>query len=600
MPFLYTLVVLLVAAILLVPLAKRLGVGSVLGYLAAGLIIGPAGLGLITDVENIASVSELGVVMLLFLIGLELRPARLWTMRRSVFGMGLTQVVVTTAALSGLIHLAGLAWAPAVVVGFALSMSSTAIVLPMLAERDLLTSQAGRDAFSVLLFQDLAVIPVVALIPLLGGSAEAASSEQAWIAVAKGFAALLTVMVGGRYLIRPLFRLIDSAKTPEIFTATALVVVIGTGLVVSAAGLSMSLGAFIAGVLLSDSEYRHEVRADIEPFEGLLLGIFFISVGMSANIAMLMSRPGFFAVAIFGLVLLKAAICFVLARFSGHGARDAFRFATALAQAGEFAFVILAVAVANMILTPADSQSVTLIVTASMLLSPLLFWAEERWLAPRLAKAVAPVFDDITPNGPVIICGFGRVGQIVGRILRMRGIPFTALDKNAEQVATVRRYGNLAFYGDSTRLDLLRAAGAEDAKVLVIALDEVGESLTVAELAQRHFPHLDIYARARNRRHVYLLRDRGVDAEHIIRETFHSSLRLSRQVLGALGVDAHEADRTAALFEERDERMLRTQYEFYEDETQLIQTTKQISDELQGLLEADRESAEREKLHAVG
>jgi glutathione-regulated potassium-efflux system protein KefB len=599
MPFLLTLVILLTAAIVAVPLAKRLGIGSVLGYLGAGLIIGPAGLGLVSDVDDIAQVSELGVVMLLFLIGLELRPQRLWTMRRSVFGMGAAQVTITTGALCALIHmLSGLSWGASLVVAFALSMSSTAIVLPMLAERDLLTGQAGRDSFAVLLFQDLAVIPAVALIPLVHGTGEPASGEEAWIAVAKGFAALVTVLIGGRYLIRPLFRLVDSAHTPEIFTATALVVVIGTGLIVSAGGLSMSLGAFMAGVLLSDSEYRHEVRADIEPFEGLLLGVFFISVGMSANIGMLMARPAFFAGAVAGLVLIKAAVCFLLARIAGNGSRDAVRFATSLAQAGEFAFVIFAVAVGNRVLTQQDADLLTLIVTLSMLTSPLLFWAEERWLAPLFSRVPAVAFDDITGGAPVIICGFGRVGQVVGRILRLRGLPFVALDKSAEQVALVRRFGSQAFYGDSTRLDLLRAAGAEQAKVLVIALEDVGESLTVAELATRHFPHLTIFARARNRRHAYLLMDRGIT--NIMRETLHSSLRLSEGVMAELGIDPDEARHITSMFEEHDERMLKEQYAFYEDEKQLIQTTRQITEELQNLLEADRQTQDRERLRVVG
>src|SRR5258705_4897230 len=364
MPFLYAIVILLTAAIVAVPLAKRLGFGSVLGYLAAGLIIGPAGLGLVTDVESIAQVSELGVVMLLFLIGLELRPTRLWTMRKSVLGLGAAQVALTTAALAGAGHMAGLSWAIASVAGFGLSLSSTAIVLPMLAERDLLTTHAGRDGFAVLLFQDIAVIPAVALIPLFHGDATIAT-DGVLMAVAKGAAALLVVLIGGRYLVRPIFRLVDSAKTPEIFTATALLVVAGTAALVNAVGLSMSLGAFIAGVLLSDSEYRHEIRADIEPFEGLLLGVFFISVGMAANLRLLRSEPVFVLAAVATLFFIKAAIAFALARAAGQVNREAIRFAFALAQAGGFGFVVFRGAGGNPGLTPEQSGLARLGITGS-------------------------------------------------------------------------------------------------------------------------------------------------------------------------------------------------------------------------------------------
>ncbi len=588
MPFLYAIVILLTAAIVAVPLAKRLGFGSVLGYLAAGLIIGPAGLGLVTDVESIAQVSELGVVMLLFLIGLELRPTRLWTMRKSVLGLGAAQVAITTAALAGAGHMAGLSWAIASVAGFGLSLSSTAIVLPMLAERDLLTTHAGRDGFAVLLFQDIAVIPAVALIPLFHGDATLAA-DGVLIAVAKGAAALLVVLIGGRYLVRPIFRVVDSAKTPEIFTATALLVVAGTAALVNAAGLSMSLGAFIAGVLLSDSEYRHEIRADIEPFEGLLLGVFFISVGMAANLGLLGSEPGFVLAAVTALIAIKAAIAFALGKAAGQVNREAMRFAFALAQAGEFGFVLFGVAVANAVMTQEQSELAALVITLSMLASPFLFWFEERFLGPLFARAIAAPFDPINVRNDVIIAGFGRVGQIVGRILRLRGIAFTALDKSAEQIEIVRRFGSQAYYGDAARLDLLRSAGAAEARILVIAIDEVKASLEVVEHARRHFPQLTIFARARNRRHAHLLMDRGVT--HIIRETLHSSLRLSEEVMRELGVPLPEAERTIEIFAERDEQLLLDTHSFYQDEKQMVQTTKQITEELQSLFEADQAKA---------
>lgn len=587
MPFLSTLVILLAAAVMAVPVAKRLGFGSVLGYLLAGLVIGPAGLRLVTDVQSISEVSELGVVMLLFLIGLELRPARLWVMRRSVLGLGAAQVAVTAAALCGLGHLVGLAWPVAIVFGFSLALSSTAIVLPMLAERDLLTTRAGRDSFSVLLFQDIAVIPFVALLPLLDGSVDAITPHEVWPAVTEAAAAILAVLIGGRFLIRPIFRAVDSAKTPEIFTATALVIVMGTAALVSVVGLSMSLGAFMAGVLLSDSEYRHEIRADIEPFEGVLLGVFFISVGMSANLRLFLSQPGFVLAAMAVLLLIKAAIAFVLARFWGQSAGDATRFAAALPQAGEFGFVLFTAAVGEKILTTQQSETGMLVVTLSMIASPLLFSFEERWIAPALARRPQRAFDALDGAlTPVIICGFGRVGQIIGRILRLRRIPFTALDKNAEQIDMVRRFGTKAYYGDPTRLDVLRAAGAQEAKILVVALENVADSLRVVEHATRHFPNLTIVARARNRRHAHLLMNFGVP--HIVRETFYSSLKLTEDILAELGVSPEDVQRTITMFRDHDERTLIEQHDFFEDEKQVIQTSKQAAAELMGLLEADQ------------
>jgi glutathione-regulated potassium-efflux system protein KefB len=583
-PFLHTLVILLLAAVLSVPLARRLGFGSVLGYLGAGLLIGPAGLALVSDVESIAQVSELGVVMLLFIIGLELRPQRLWTMRRSVMGLGAAQVVVTTVALAFAAYHMGLAWQLALVAGFALSLSSTAIVLPMLSERDLLTNVSGRDAFAVLLFQDMAVIPALAFLPLLSGGVSG-SLESIGIAVAKALGALAVVLIGGRFLIRPIFRAVDAAKTPEIFTATALLIVAGTAFLVDTVGLSMSLGAFMAGVLLSDSEYRHEIRADIEPFEGLLLGIFFISVGMSANLGLLLTEPGMIVAGVAGLLIVKFAISFALAKLFEQPNVEAVRFGFALPQAGEFGFVLFAAAVANGIMSTEQSEMLMLLVTLSMVASPLLFWGQEKFLVPLFERAATRPYDEITARNPVIICGFGRVGQIVGRILRMQGIAFTALDNSAEQVDQVRRFGATAYYGDSARLDLLRAAGAEEARIIVVALEDVNQSLAVVEHAQRHFPHLVVFARARNRRHAHLLMDRGVT--HIVRETFYSSLKLTEQVMRELGTRQEDIEKIVSLFKERDERALIESHSYYDDETQLIQTTKQVAEELRGILESD-------------
>jgi glutathione-regulated potassium-efflux system ancillary protein KefC len=585
MEFLYIIVLLLIAAIIAVPIARRLGLGSVLGYLAAGLVIGPAGFALVDDIENIAHVSELGVVMLLFVIGLELRPARLWVMRRSVLGLGTAQVFITAGILCSILLLFEFEWTIALVVGFALALSSTAMVLPMLAERELLSSHAGRDAFSVLLFQDIAVIPVVALIPALQSGMPAAPQDL-WQSVIMGLAALLIILIGGRYLIRPVFRIVERAKTPEIFTATTLAIVIGTAALVNAVGLSMSLGAFIAGVLLSDSEYRHQLRADIEPFEGLLLGVFFISVGMSANLGLLIEEPALVLAAVLGLLLIKGTISFALARFAGQSSLDATRFAFTLPQAGEFGFVIFAVAITAGIIGAAQSELFMLVITLSMLLTPLLFWFSETRIIPLFEKTELPSYDDVHGDAPVIICGFGRMGQVVGRVLFMLKIPFTALDPSAEQVALVRRFGATAFYGDPARVEMLRAAGAAQAKLIVIAPDDFDQTLKIIDNVNRHFPHLRILARARNRRQVHVLVDRG--AAHIVRETFHSSLVLTEKTLEELGREPAEIRRTIQMFAEQDEKMLIDQQPFYKDEKQVIQSARQVAQELEQLLHADK------------
>jgi monovalent cation:proton antiporter-2 (CPA2) family protein len=578
-----TLVVLLAAATIAVPLTRRAGFGSVLGYLLAGIAIGPAGLRLITDVDAIASIASLGVVMLLFLIGLEVRPQRLWIMRRAVFGLGTAQVAITGAVLAALAHTAGIAWQGAIVLGAGLAMSSTAIVLPMLAERDLLTSRAGRDAFAVLLFQDLAFIPLVALVPLLASNS--VPDHVPWHDVARAAVIIAIILVGGRFLLRPLFRAIGGAKTPEVFTTVALLIVAGTALLATVAGLSPSLGAFMAGVLLSESEYRHELQADIEPFEGLLLGFFFISVGMSADLSLAVAQPGLLAGATAALLFVKAAIAFALARIAGHSTPSALRFGLALPQASEFSFVLFGAAVAAGALGAGNAALATLATAASMIATPILFAAAEAAL--RLKPAPPPQYDtiDAAPT-PVIIAGFGRFGQIIGRVLRMHGIEFTALERNPGQVDVVRRFGTKVYFGDPTRPDVLRAAGAEQAKLLVVTLDDPPGVLRTIEVAKRNFPNLAILARARNRWYAHLLMDRDVDG--LVRETFHSSLQLAKQALTVLGIDDAAAERAVMLFRDHDEKNLEETHAIYRDEKQLIQNQQQAADELAGLFEADR------------
>jgi len=580
-----TLLALLAASAIAVPITRRAGLGSVLGYLLAGVAIGPTGLRLVSNPEQIEQVAQLGVIMLLFLIGLELRPRRLWVMRRATFGLGAAQVALTAAALAALAHWAGLAWDSAIVLGIGFAMSSTAIVLPMLAERDLLASDAGRDGFAVLLFQDLAFIPLVALVPLLGGERP---HHVPWQEVAEGAGAIAVILIGGRYLVRPAFRAIGGARTPELFTILALLTVVGTAAIASAAGLSPSLGAFMAGVLLSGSEYRHELRADIEPFEGLLLGFFFISVGMSAQFGLLAGAPGLFALGLASLLAVKIAIALALARIAGEDWSDAARFAISLSQGSEFSFVLFGAAVGVGALADTDAQSAILIVALSMLATPLLFAASERWLVPRLeAPQPAPQYDTIETDGtPVIIAGFGRVGQIVGRILTMQRIRFTALERDPGQVDVVRSFNTEVFYGDPARPDVLRAAGAETAKVLVVAIDDMEEALRVVEMAKRTFPKLRIISRARNRRHVHLLMDRAIAG--IVRDTFYSSLKLGELVLGLLGIPSERARRTVSLFAAHDERLLQRQHAVYRDDTKIIQTMQEASEELQSLFEADQ------------
>ncbi len=581
-----TLVALLAAATIAVPLTRRAGFGSVLGYLLAGIVIGPAGLRLVTDVEQIASVSSLGVIMLLFLIGLELRPKRLWVMRRAVFGLGSAQVVLTAAVLAGLGHIAGIGWAGASVLGIGLALSSTAIVLPMLAERELLAGPAGRDSFAVLLFQDLAFIPLVALVPLLA-SGPTMAHHVPWRDVGVGVAAIAAILIGGRFLMAPLFRAIGGARTPEVFTATALLIVVGTAFIAEAAGRSPSLGAFMAGVLLSESEYRHELQADIAPFEGLLLGFFFISVGMAANLSLALAHPGLLAAATAVLLVAKAGVAFGLAKAARQDTVNALRFALALPQASEFSFVLFGAAVTAGALGTDRAALATLVSAASMIATPILFVTSERLVIPRLTSAPPAPFDTIEPeDNPVILCGFGRVGQIVGRVLRMHGIAFTALERDPGQVDVVRRFGGKVYFGDPTRPDVLRAAGAEQARLLVVVQDNMEEVLHTVEVAKRGFPNLRILSRARNRRHAHLLMDRGVDG--MVRDTFHSSLKLAELSLAALGVEPDAAARAVALFRDHDEATLLAAHAIYRDEQQLIQNTQQAAEELASLFEADR------------
>ncbi len=584
--------VFLAAAVVAVPLFRRFKMGAVLGYLAAGVVIGPSGLGIIGEVEGIMHLAELGIVMLLFVIGLELQPSRLWVLRKSVFGLGAAQVIVTAALFTAVGFAFGLALATAFVIGLALAMSSTAFVLQTLAERGELTTRKGRSSFAILLFQDIAVIPMLALIPLLGKGEDIPAGTQAWLAAGEAIGVIALIVFGGRYLLRPILRLVAASGIKEIFTAAALLVVIGTAIGVYSVGLSMSLGAFLAGMLLADSEYRHELEANIEPFKGLLLGLFFISVGMAVDLGLLVHEPVLITAMVIGLMLIKAAALFAVVRITGNDNRLAISVAATLSQGGEFAFVIFAIGIDSGIIDSALVSSLIIAVIISMALTPLAMTIDDMCTRRSRHKA-AQRFDEIEASDhKIIIAGFGRVGQIVARTLAARGIGFTALDISSDQIEVVRRFGNnKAYYGDASRLDMLHAAGAHEAQALVLAIDDIEASVRTAETVRKHFPKLKILARARNRFHAYRLMDIGV--EYIIRETLVSALELAEQVLQTTGISAWDAKNTIATFRAHDERTMARQYAVYHDETQLIQTSREAAQELQGIFESDRESQRR-------
>ena len=592
MSFLHQALVFLAAAVVAVPLFKRLGLGSVLGYLTAGAVIGPWGAKLVTDVENILHVSELGVVLLLFVIGLELRPSRLWELRRSVFGMGGAQVLLTGALLSGVALVLGLTPGAAIIAGFGLSLSSTAFALQLLAERNQLTTGYGRLAFGILLLQDLAVIPLLAVLPLLGDGG-AASPEPGWLTGLKVMGVLVGVVLAGRYLMRPAFRAVASFHSQELFTATALLVVAGTASLVSAVGLSMALGAFLAGVLLAESEYRHELEADIEPFKGLLLGLFFIAVGMSVSLGLIVEKPLLIGGLVVGLVLLKGAVLYGLGRFSLKQDEPALSLGVVISQGGEFAFVLFSLAVSFRVMDRALADLLVVVVGLSMATTPLLYAVHERWVRPRFQKKAEARAFDVAPeeDTPVIIAGFGRVGQMVGRLLRVKRIGFTAIDASPEHIDFMKRFGSKIFYGDASRLDLLRAARADKAKVFVLAIDDIEASLRTAQVVKEHFPHLTLFARARNRVHAYRLLDMGI--RRVTRETFAGSLEMGEEVLQAMGLTYSESHRALERLRDHDEELLRETAQYYKDEAKLVEMAAKARKELESLFEQD--DAEQKK-----
>lgn len=597
--FLQTTLVFLLATVIAVPLTKRFRLGSVLGYLAAGVVIGPQLLGLVGDTEGVATISEFGVVLMLFVIGLELSPQRLWVMRRSVFGTGALQVVASALVIGGIGYaLFGLTGKAATIVGGSLALSSTAFGLQILAERKEAGSAYGRQAFSILLFQDLAAIPLIAMVPLLAASSARHGVDLAGIARTVG--AIVVLMVGGRYLLRPVFRFVAKADAVEVSTATALVVVMGTAWLMERVGVSSTLGAFLAGVLLADSEYRHELESHLEPFKGLLLGLFFISVGMSMDLSLLLHQPLMVLGLVAALLAVKSVLLWPLGRTLGAlEGGDALRLAALLASGGEFAFVVLKQAAEQRLLGATQHQVLVLAITLSMAMTPLLVVLVGKLLNVQ-AKKPEREYDTIDTDPPrVIIAGFGRVGQIVGRMLRAQKIPFVALESSVQQIDTLRRFSNTSlFFGDPARPDLLRAAQADKAEVFVLATDDPQANLRIARLVRRQFPHLKIVARARNRQHAYRLMDLGIDEP--IRETLYSSFKMTRMTLEALGMTHEHAADQVDRFRRHDEKLLKSQYLFYDDETRLVQTSKEALSDLQNLLDADLQpAAERERSDAA-
>jgi glutathione-regulated potassium-efflux system ancillary protein KefC/glutathione-regulated potassium-efflux system protein KefB len=580
--------ILLAAAVVAVSLVRFARLSSILGYLVAGLVIGPWGLNLISDVNHITQVAQFGIVLLLFVIGLELQPTRLWVMRRIVFGLGAAQVTLCTLLLGAIAWALGQAPVAALIIGFGLSLSSTPLVLQMLAEGRELKTQHGRAAFGILLFQDLAVLPGLAVLPLLEPSATTHASGSHWWASLVKLAVITTVVLvgGGRLLLRPALRLVARVKVSEVFTAAALLTVILTTVFADRIGLSATLGAFFAGVLLADSEFRHELEADIEPFKGLLLGLFFISVGMAANLGLLRSEPLLLFAVTAGFLVVKILAITALGKLARMRADSARRLGFALPTGGEFAFVLFTLAARGQLLDAATSDLLILAVTLSMMLAPLLLIAYEA-VARRTAATPDAPFDDIDQRDiAVIIAGFGRVGQIVARVLTAKGLPFTALDSSQTNVNFVRRFGNEVYYGDPSRLDLLRAAGADNARVLVLALDDVEASVRTAALVRQQFPQLRIFARARNRQHAFALMDAGVS--EVIRETYASSLEIAAGVLKALGETPANASEAVRRFRELDQKTLQAQYAVKDDEEKFLATSIAAAKQLERLFEADR------------
>ena len=585
--------VFLTAACLVVPIAGRFKLGSVPGYVMAGVIIGPFGLAYINDAEKVEHFTDFGRVMMLFLIGLELEPALLRRTRKSILGLCGFQVLLCTFAftLSGLAL--GYAWQLSLAAGMALSLSSTALVMQMLQESKLMNTPLGNTAFSVLLFQDIAVIPILVIMPLLAVNGDERQIQTSLISGLPGWSqaiiiagVIASVVATGRYLSYYLFWAVARTRLRELFTALSLAVIVGISLLMHQIGISPALGTFVAGLVLANSEYRQTLQTDIEPFKGLLLSLFFISVGLSMDFRVLAASPLNLLLAVASLIIVKAAIWFVLGRAFGlHKLHNA-GFSLVLAQGGEFALVLFQYAGHLSIFPPALEKFLTLAVTLSIALTPMLMTLYHRLIVPNLLSGIpAPAFDHVAEDNPVILAGFGRFGQVIGRFLIAQNISTSVLEKDPEQIELLRKFGFKGYFGDASRVGLLRKAGAAKAKLLIVAVDDPQTSLEIVARAKAEFPHLDIFARARNRRHAYELSRAGV--KYFIRETFNSSLEMAQQIMIALGKNETEMQVKAIIFKQHDEAALIASFDFYDDEPELVNFSRTQRADLERILQND-------------
>jgi len=582
----------LLASVLAVPLFRRFGFSAVLGYLFVGLALGPFGFKIIADPQATLALSELGVVLLLFVIGLELSPPRLWQMRQRIFVAGSLQVSLCAAILYAVFTQLGLPMESAIILAIALALSSTAVVLQLLGEHKMLGSPHGKAAFGMLLFQDIVAIPLLAAIPLLGKS-DAVNGGMTSTDIFKAIAVIVVVIVIGRYVMRQLFRAVAWTQMREVFTATALLLVVGTGWLMESVGLSMGLGAFLAGVLMADSEFRHEIEAQVEPFKGLLLGLFFIAVGMTINLPAILAEPLWILAGVAVLMFSKALVLFVLgARQCNISRREAMLLAATMALGGEFAFVVFADSVKFGLIDALWRDRLVAVVGISIALTPLALMALQAYFRKHPLPKPKPVYDTIDEDHPrVIIAGFGRVGQIVGRMLRARKIPFIALENSVDQVVLSRKFGNLIFFGDPSRLEVLQSAHIAHAELLIIAADDPDTNIQIARIARRNYPKLQIIARARNRQHAFRLMDMGVAA---IRETLHSSVEIGKMAFISLGIRQEQADEYASLFLSHDEHILAEQYLVHDNDAALVASAEEAYRQLEALFDADRHADEAE------
>jgi len=594
----------LLAAVLAVPLARRMGLGSALGYILAGVIIGPFVLGLVgQETQDVMHFAEFGVVLMLFLVGLELEPAVLWRMRVPILGLGGAQVVLTALVIAGVALAMGQAWQTAVAIGLILALSSTAIVLQTLKEKGWMGTPAGRAGFSVLLFQDIAVIPMLAVLPFmavpdLAGEAAAASAHGAgavrsgWIQALLVLGVVAGIVVAGRFLMRPIFHWIASTRSLELFIAMALTLIVGITLATEYAGLSPALGTFLAGVVLAESEFRHELESNIEPFKGLLLGLFFISVGASIDFSIPAGQPLLILALVAALIAIKLVLLLMLGRLFRFRLAENLMFAFLLAQGGEFAFLLFSFATQNRVIGSELSNLLIVVVVLTMILTPLLVILYERAIRPRFREsAAAPPDEDIESGStPVIVAGYGRFGQIVSRLLRADGIETTLLDHDSGQIELTGRFGYKVFFGDASRVQLLQAAGADEARLLVIAIDDREKAVQMVQAARQFFPGLKTLARAYDRSHAYELMKAGADV--VTRETFGSALIMGEEALKLLGYEEARAYRIMRTFKRHDEEGLLKLFEVWGDDQAYGLRVRESIEQLEKVLKDDSEETE--------